>query len=323
MLQVTPDSQNGALGYAASHPSPPVTVLMAVHRGAPHLQDQLDSLAGQQHPNWRLVASIDGADDGCAEILDRHPARDRIRRITGPGQGSAANFLHLMRQVAPGAYWAFSDQDDVWLPHKLARAIAELETVSWNRPAMYHSRSLVTDQALENRRISPARPKPPSFANAVVQNIAGGNTIVLNPAATRLAQSAARHVGEVPVHDWWLYQLITGAGGIVLHDDAPGLLYRQHGANLIGANDGMRARARRLNMVLDGTYRRWMETNLKAMAACAPHFTPENRRLLRRLGSARRQPLAVRMKMLRELGIHRQTQFASSLMWLSVVLGRF
>ncbi len=322
MLQLTPEWRKSASGYTGNQESQPVTVLMAVHQGASHLEEQLDSLTTQEHENWQLVVSIDGEDDGCAKIIENHAAGNRISQISGPGKGAAANFLHLMRQVDPGNYWAFSDQDDFWLPHKLSRAIERLEGVSWNTPAMYHSRCLITDDSLDNHRISPARPKPPSFANALVQNIAGGNTIVLNPAASRLVHAAAQDVDDVTVHDWWLYQLITGAGGVVVHDDAPSLLYRQHGANLIGANDGMRARARRLRMVMDGTYKGWMETNLKALKTCAPYFTPENRRLLRRVMAARRQPLAVRMKMLREAGIHRQTQFANSIMWLSVALGR-
>lgn len=322
MLQLTPEWRKSASGYTSNQESQPVTVLMAVHQGASHLEEQLDSLTTQEHENWQLVVSIDGEDDGCAKIIENHAASNRISQISGPGKGAAANFLHLMRQVDPGNYWAFSDQDDFWLPHKLSRAIERLEEVSWNTPAMYHSRCLITDDSLDNHRISPARPKPPSFANALVQNIAGGNTIVLNPAASRLVHAAAQDVDDVTVHDWWLYQLITGAGGVVVHDDAPSLLYRQHGANLIGANDGMRARARRLRMVMDGTYKGWMETNLKALKTCAPYFTPENRRLLRRVMAARRQPLAVRMKMLREAGIHRQTQFANSIMWVSVALGR-
>ncbi|WP_244867512.1 glycosyltransferase [Vannielia litorea] len=323
MLQSTPEWRQALTGYEMWSEAPPVTVLMAVHRGAPHLPDQLDSLTEQQHKNWSLVVSIDGEDDGSGQILDTHPSAARITRITGPGKGAAANFLHLMRRVDPGNYWAFSDQDDVWLPHKLGSAVKQLENVPWNQPAMYHSRSLITDGLLDNHRMSPSRPKPPSFANALVQNIAGGNTIVLNPAASRLVHAAAHDVEDVTIHDWWLYQLITGAGGVVLHDEAPSLLYRQHGANLIGANDGMRARARRLRMVMDGTYKRWMETNIAALKACAKYFTPENRRILRRVIAARRQPLPVRMKMLRDAGIHRQTQFASSVMWLSVILGRF
>lgn len=323
MLQVTPEWQRAPSGYRRGIRGQPVTVLMAVHNGAAHLAEQLDSLTGQAHGNWRLVVSLDGAQDGSGAILEAHASASRIRRIDGPGKGAAANFLHLMRQVEPGTCWAFSDQDDVWLPHKLSRAIEALERVPWNRPAMYHSRSVITDGVLDNPRLSPPRPRPPSFANALVQNIAGGNTIVLNPAASRLAHAAALEVAEVTVHDWWLYQLITGAGGLVLHDDAPGLLYRQHGGNLIGANNGVRARARRLRMVMDGTYRRWMEVNLAALQACAGYFTPQNRSLLRRVIAARRQPLAVRLRMLREVGVHRQTQFASSVMWLSVMLGRF
>ena len=303
--------------------TPQVTILMAVHEGAAHLGAQLDSFAAQQHENWRVVASLDGAGDGSREVLERHPEAHRIQCIDGPRRGAAANFMHLMRCVTPAGYWAFSDQDDVWLPRKLSRAIEHLSALPADVPALYHSRSWVTDEELGDRRLSPPRRRPPGFANALVQNIAGGNTIVLNPAAAELAHQAAQEAGWVVMHDWWLYQIVTGCGGIVVHDDAPGLLYRQHRGNVIGANRGLRAKARRLRMVLDGSYKRWMETNLAALSASAHRFTPENRALLRRMGDARPALLRDRIRMLRDLGLYRQSRAAQALMWFSVVINRF
>ena len=91
----------------------------------------------------------------------------------------------------PDSWIAFADQDDQWLAGKLSRAIAALAAKDPEVPALYCSRTWITDENLRGRRLSPSRPKPPGFANALVQNIAGGNTIVLNGAASKLIAAAA------------------------------------------------------------------------------------------------------------------------------------
>lgn len=314
----------GSVRRCGALPERRVTILMAVHQGAAHLREQLDSFSCQSHVNWHLIASLEGAEDGSRDILTRHPEAWRTTTIAGPGKGSAANFLHLIRHADASGCWAFSDQDDVWLPQKLARAIRRLEVVGQERPALYHSRHWVTDAGLGNQRISPRRQRPASFGNALVQNVAGGNTIVLNAAAAKLVKAAALGAGDgLPVHDWWLYQVISGAGGEILHDEAPGVLYRQHGRNVLGANRGLRARLHRLRLVLDGTYRRWLEANLAALQATAHLLTPGHQAVLATVVEARRAPMARRVRLLRRAGIYRQGPATDAVMWLSVLFGRF
>jgi len=323
MLQSTLEWQKNAEAFDLLTSEPAVTILMAVYEGCDHLEEQIDSFAEQTHPNWRLIASVEGRDDGGRALMEDHPESWRIASIDGPGRGCAANFLNLMQEVRPEGYWAFSDQDDVWLRHKLTRALSKFDGLDPRIPAMYHSRSWVTDENLKNHRVSPMRRKPPGFSNAVVQNIAGGNTIVLNEAAARLAHAASFEAGDVPVHDWWLYQIITGAGGRVMHDPAPGLLYRQHDNNLIGANDSWRARWKRLKMVFEGTYQSWLDDNIDTLSRSAHRFTPENRAVLETIAKARNAPLVRRILMLKKAGIYRQTAFGSAVMWFSVLIGKF
>ncbi len=297
---------------------------MAVYKGKLHLQEQLDSFATQTHDNWTLTISLDGPDDGSLDLLHSHPMADRFAYQTGPAKGATLNFLSLMRRATPGQIWAFSDQDDVWLPEKLSRAYQALSQQNPDLPAMYHSRTLITDHRLNNKRLSVARPRPASFCNALVQNIAGGNTIVLNAAATRLIHAAAQEADDGMIaHDWWLYQMLTGVGGVVIHDDQPGLLYRQHADNVVGANDGWRARARRIRMVLDGTYRRWMDANIDTLSASNHRFSVQNQQHLAQLAAARTAWLGKRWRELKRIGIYRQTGFANAVMWGAVVIGRF
>ena len=305
----------------------PVAILLAVRNGAPDLPDQLDSIARQTHRNWRILASDDGSMDATRDILEGFAADGHaLTLLDGPRQGAAENFMALIRAMpahAPAESWlAFCDQDDVWLPDRLSRGIAALEAADPEQPALYCSRTWITDAALRGRRLSMPRPRPPSFRNALVQNIAAGNTILLNPPAARLAAAAATEAGPVVVHDWWIYQIVTGAGGRVVHDDRPTLLYRQHEVNEIGANDTTRARARRIRMLLQGHFRDWNEVNIAALRRSAHRLTPENARLLEEFDAMRSRGVPGRLAGIRRLGLYRQSRASSAALWLAALLGR-
>lgn len=307
--------------------APQVAILMAVWNGAAHLDEQLQSFADQSHTNWVLLAGDDGSTDASPAILARFGQAYPVTCLDGPHAGdSAPHFMHLIRAsatLAPDARWlAFSDQDDVWLPDKLTRAVAALQKTDPATPALYCSRTWVADETLTTRRLSAARPKPPGFANALVQNIAAGNTIVLNPAATVLVQAAAAEVKTVVVHDWWIYQIVTGAGGVVVHDDAPSLFYRQHGVNQIGANDTRMAQIKRLRQMLRGDFRAWNDVNIAALRASAPRLAAENRALLETFAGLRAAPLLTRLRYFGKLGLYRQSRASQAALWLAMLLGR-
>ena len=303
-----------------------VHILMAVFNGASTLPAQLDSLEAQTHTRWHLLASDDGSHDASHRILRtfcQSKQDQRVDIIDGPRQGAAANFLCLLRHLANSdiapRWVAFADQDDVWLPDKLERAIATLKTSNPKVPTLYCSRTSVTQHDLSAPRLSPPRPRVPNFRNALVQNIAAGNTIVLNPAAVELALSAALLVNDVVVHDWWMYQLISGSGGRVIHDDVPTLLYRQHAQNQIGANDTARARWRRMIQLFRGDFRMWNATNIAALRATASALHPKHRATLERFARLQTLPLFHRVTHFRRLGLYRQTLGGTLTLWFAVV----
>lgn len=315
----------GLMTMRPTRPAGEVTILLALYNGARFIEAQLDSFARQTHPDWRLVVSDDGSkDDGAMRVLDwadRHPERE-LRLIDGPRRGFAANFLHLLAAVEPGApYVAFSDQDDVWLPGKLAHAVATLAELPASMPAIYCGRRLICDQSLQHVKGAERWGRPPDFRNALVQNITPGNTIVMNRAALRLLQAAARRVRVVYAHDWWAYLMVTGAGGRVIRDAELGLLYRQHDANVVGARRGLRAHLRAAGHGLSGQLRRWQDMNIEALQLAEPYLTRESRSLLAAYAAARQAPWYARPARLRRLGLFRQTRLGTFGLWLVAALG--
>lgn len=314
----------GIAATAMARDGPAIAVLMATFNGAAHLAAQLDSIAAQSLPPRWLVISDDGSTDGTLDLLRdfaaRHPAL-AVTVLQGPRRGAAANFLHLLAHAAEGAeFVALSDQDDVWLPGKLAEGVAMLRGATL--PALLGTRTLVCDESLGAAHPSPLWRRPFSFAHALVQSFAGGNTMMLNRAAIDLAAAAAAEAGQVVMHDWWLYQIISGAGGRVVFDATPQLYYRQHGANQIGANRGPIAKLHRLRALLRGDFRRWNGINARALMASAHRLTPENRAILKDFIRLRGMTLAARIAGFRRLRLYRQGPAGTASLWLAVALGR-
>ena len=162
-------------------------------------------------------------------------------QVDVPGRlGVAGSYYALVAAAqATSLPLAFSDQDDVWLPDKLTRGLAALG--AGGGPALYCSRQMLVGETLEP--IGPSEPfyRPPGFAAALTQNIATGCTILLDPAAAALVAGSIPPDG--PLHDWWSYLLVTGAGGRIIADAEPTIMYRQHATNLVGAPSSRRNRA--------------------------------------------------------------------------------
>lgn len=303
---------------------PHVTILMATCNGARFLSAQLNSLLAQTHQNWSLIISDDGSRDATTPILlafDRaHPGRI-LQLMQGPRLGSPAqNFMALlMRNDLPKGMIALADQDDVWLAQKLARAVDHLAGCPQNLPGIYASESILTDENLIPLRRKSAAVVRPSFRNALVQNLFAGHSTVLNAAALALVQKVGAPK-NIAFHDWWLYQLIAGAGGSCQLDPAQTVLYRQHASNAFGGSHGISGALKRLRHLLRNDYGNWLAAHWSALRDAAEYLTPEARDLVCDLLSpALHEPRAMQF---RRLNLNRSSAAGTATLHLAARLGR-
>jgi glycosyltransferase involved in cell wall biosynthesis len=292
--------------------APDVAVLLCTHNGGKFLAQQLESIALQKGVALGIHVSDDGSQDQTQSILKAFRERwgqTRLSVVQGPKRGHVDNFFSLIFANIEGAYFAFSDQDDIWDADKLSRAVKALSSLPEDRPALYCSRSLLIDEYGATIGFSPLFGKPPGFANALIQNIGGGNTMVMN----RKARNLLCAVGPVDIvaHDWWTYILVTGSGGAVVYDQRPSLSYRQHKDNVIGSSTAWSDRFKRFFLALQGRNRLWNTQHIIALQQNRSYLTVENQRILDDFSAARDRPLPRRPLSLWRSGVYAQSTWGN------------
>lgn len=243
-----------------------VVILLSSYNGGRFIAEQIASIRRQSYNDWILVVRDDGSSDDTSAIVESLSAEDDRISVLRDGKGKlgpAASFGELLahaRRIG-ASYVALSDQDDVWLPAKLARELELLQgqeaVLGPTTPVLVHSdlavvredlsllhRSFLGFQGLRHQSAAPLN-------RLLIQNFVTGSTLLLN----RALLEAAVPVPTVIMHDWWL-ALCAAALGRILYLPEATVLYRQHGSNAQGS------RGRRAGLI--GAIRRpvtwWAET---------------------------------------------------------------
>lgn len=289
---------------------PLVTILLCTYNGANYLKSQLDSIESQNYQNWVLFASDDGSTDATLEILKNYKTKwpeGRLTIVSGPKKGFSQNFLSLAcNPHIKGEYFAFSDQDDIWLDNKLSVAVKNIMTYEVKEnPYLYCGRTIYYNEVKKIIGKSPLFNFLGSFRNALVQSLAGGNTMVFNNASKLLLE----YVGETKVssHDWWTYQIITGVGGSIYYDPIPQILYRQHKGAIVGGNKTFMAQVRRVKMLFGNRFKIWNNENIKELNRIRHLLLEENRKILDIFIIMRTASVLDKLRLMGVAGLYRQT----------------
>ena len=153
-------------GAALAATTARVAVLMTTLDGRRFIDDQLRSVLGQDWPAIDLWVSDDGSRDGTPQHLQGWAARwtkGSFSVVSGPGRGFSANYRALISNPDIAAdYYAFCDQDDVWLADKLPAAIAAIRRHG-SRPTLYCERTILTDSDGRDIGLSPRFQRTPDF----------------------------------------------------------------------------------------------------------------------------------------------------------------
>jgi len=307
-----------------------VAILMGTFNGGKYLSAQLESIACQTYCDWTLIASDDGSTDETVALLEQFQrvhgaARVQIRR--GPRAGFAQNFLAMACEAGIRAdYYAFCDQDDVWLPEKLQLTIERLERErrtaddTQELPLLYCGRTAYVRNDLRVYSHSPLFIFPCSFRNALVQSVAGGNTMAFNHATKVLLEGA----GTLPIssHDWWAYLLVTGVGGRVFYDPRPLILYRQHAEALSGGNSSLLSKFSRLIRLFKGDFKLLLNRNSYCLDAVRPQLVDHALEVLGLFERMRKARFKDRLRLFSVCGVYRQSLSGTLTLMFALLVGK-
>lgn len=227
---------------------PLISILMAVYEPRlDWLREQLRSLDAQTYPNLRLYirddcsltvppADLEACVRSCITRFPYEIARNEHNL------GSNQTFERLTEE-AEGDYFAYCDQDDIWLPEKLSvlqecmsdpaveLACSDVQVIDGN------GRRIADSMAKVRHRHHFLSGKEEAFRYLLTRNFAIGCTMLVRRG------TAQRAVPFLPgmVHDHWL-ALYSASQGQVFSLKRPLIRYRIHGGNQTGVLVGISTR---------------------------------------------------------------------------------
>ncbi len=223
-----------------------VAVLMSTYNGEKYLREQIDSILAQAGVAASLFVRDDGSSDDTEQILAEYAEKDaRVHYEMCENVGVGNSFMNLLYS-APEAfdYYAFSDQDDIWLPEKLSEAI---ETLEESGALLYASNQECVDKDGNSLglRYAEGREIFLSPVQIMERNMISGCTMVFGKNFRDILTSEDHRPTEGllrnRIHDVWLAAAAATCGKIE-YDGRAFIQYRQHENNVVGANEHDRKR---------------------------------------------------------------------------------
>ena len=202
-----------------------VAILMSTYNGEKYIKEQIDSLLSQDYKDIKIYIRDDGSKDETVNIVKKYQeSNDNIILIEGKNLGFMGSFFELLRLSDGCDYYAYCDQDDVWMEDKIQRAVKFLEKTDENKPALYFSNSNYCDSDMNFLATAPKN-KIYNFRNSLVECVTQGMTMVIN---NNTRETIIKNKPDNCLyHDWWTYMICSGFGEIV-YDDKPLVKYRRH-----------------------------------------------------------------------------------------------
>ena len=301
-----------------------VNIVLSTYNGAKFLAEQIESIQKQTFTDWQLLIRDDGSTDETPQIIQQFATSDkRIKFINADNRknfGVIKNFFTLVKfELAD--YYFFSDQDDVWLPNKMATMLDEAQKHDQAKPLMVYMDLSVVDQNLVVTQPSMIQSQS-HHANTTLlpeltENTVTGGVSMINQALARRWQSTE----QIIMHDWYLALLATAIGELV-YIDQPGELYRQHENNVLGART-LRKRLKKWLNPMQAVYKYWdliFNSQIQArLLLSQPDLSDDKRELIEKYDGLLNQTFSNRIKMIKKYHFKKNKAFHTAVFWMLIV----
>ena len=247
-----------------------ICIFLAAYNGENYIVEQLQTILNQTQKPYKILINIDQSRDKTESIVKEFARTNPEIQILNSNKrfgSAAANFIHLLKNtdLTEVEYIALADQDDLWKQDKLEKAIQKLQQVydgySSNVEAFWK----------DGRQKIILKNQSQQELDYLFESAGPGCTFVMTK---KLALSLQEFLkgGQFDqldnYHDWLIYAYARSNGFKWYIDPYPGVEYRQHNANVFGANVGVKAFISRIYRVLNGegfnfAFRLMKELNLQ------------------------------------------------------------
>jgi glycosyltransferase involved in cell wall biosynthesis len=255
-----------------------VSVVIPTHRRADLLLRAVATVLGQTHRNVELIVVIDGPDPDTERALAQ-VADQRLRWVVNTESAGGSEARNIGVRAATGRWLAFLDDDDEWLPTKLERQVALIESVEL--PVMVSCRIITRTPGSEfvgpNREPRPGehlsdylfRPRRPFARGARLQTSA-----IMVPRQLALDVPWEAGLRRFQDFDWFLRLAAAGAPLRIVPEPLAIWYFRQNRTTIGGrhARDWRQALEwidQRRDLVTRRAYSRWVLARVAGLAAAA------------------------------------------------------
>ena len=199
-----------------------LSVCMATFNGSAYLKEQIDSILSQLGPNDELLVADDGSQDGTVDILKSYGPSLTVISASRIG-GVVENFSRVI-SAADGDYIALADQDDVWLPGRVALIKKTLENTD-----LIQMNAQVVDGDLHSLNVTvfASSNVRPGFLSNLIKNSFVGCCMAFR---REIIDMVRPFPSNIPWHDWYI-GLIAELFFKVERVDAVTISYRRHENN--------------------------------------------------------------------------------------------
>lgn len=223
-----------------------ILVLLSTYNGEQYLRCQMNSILGQIDVQVDILVRDDGSTDSTLNILKEYTKKyDNIKLIKGYNIGCKKSFFSLLKEASKVRqyydYFAFSDQDDYWMPEKLSAAVGNLmHFEDGGKCALYHSAYVIVDENLNlisNSHLN----RDCGLAASLIRASTIGCSMVFNRKLLKEASSIEinHDASTLPYHDLWVYMVACVLDGNIVGAEDYFLKYRQHSSNVIGLKNNI------------------------------------------------------------------------------------
>lgn len=213
-----------------------VCVLMSTYNGELFLSKQIDTILEQVNVDVHLLVRDDGSSDSTVEILEKYTRNNKLKIYHDEcNLGPAHSFMKLLYEAGDYDYYAFADQDDIWLKDKLFVAISMIKKYD-NIPSLYCSNQWIYIDG-RNMGLRFSKKQNLGLVQAICGNEYSGCTMLFNKKLASILKDEANRpdigILKIRMHDTWVIAVAQYIGKVI-YDDNSYINYRIHNNNTVG-----------------------------------------------------------------------------------------